>query len=444
MNVHKPWHWLSLRNVGKRMFSGSVLLFGGLMLGNAIAYLYHVIIARMLPPTEYGALVTLLSISYVLAVLMRTFQAWVIKAVTEADQARGRQLPAVFTAALRTFVPLGVAAFLAHWLTSGWVAQFLHLESATPLIVLGLFTFSSFMVPIPRGLLLGIKWLRFTALICILDPSVRVLTGVALVTWGFHVNGALASFAIGNMLAFAVALLPLWPLLKRGTGEASSLVRINSLDRYTLLVLIINSCLAGMVGIDQIAVKHFFSEDIAGNYAVAFLLGQIITMSALSLSWVVFARAATMPLNDPRHGRLLIRGLQVIGVITLALTAGYLTVPALAVQLMGGAQYTTAHTYVGLIGIETALFAFVYIQAYYHISIKQMQVIWPLCFGLALEIVLLLRFHDTVEQVLLCMIGVMGALLVWVSGLSWWILRANRRLQVAVIPSSTETMAEIS
>jgi hypothetical protein len=65
------------------------------------------------------------------------------------------------------------------------------------------------------------------------------------------------------------------------------------------------------------------------------------------------------------------------------------------------------------------------VQAYYLISVRKMQVAWPLGLAAILEIGLLVQYHATIQQVLLVLILVMGGLLVCVSILSWWALRAT-------------------
>jgi O-antigen/teichoic acid export membrane protein len=242
------------------------------------------------------------------------------------------------------------------------------------------------------------------------------------------VNGALTGYALGNVLAFTAALVALWPLLRRNGGQELPVGSFDGLNRYAVSVLVINLSLMVMASVDQVAVKHFFSEEVAGNYAVAFLLGRVIGMSTIALSWVIFARATTMVPDDPRRVRLLAKGLFVIGAIAVTFTAGFNAAPTLAVRMLGGSQYLIADAYVGLVGIEMTLFALVYVQAYYHISTGETRILWPLCFALLLEIALLARYHATVEQILLTLILVMSGLLLLVSAVSWWVLSdgANR------------------
>jgi hypothetical protein len=83
------------------------------------------------------------------------------------------------------------------------------------------------------------------------------------------------------------------------------------------------------------------------------------------------------------------------------------------------------------------LFSLIYIQAYYLISLRKTQVIWPLLVGVALEIGFIAEYHDTVIELLIGLISVMSMLLVVVSSLSWWLLRAHADNAIAVARPST-------
>lgn len=130
------------------------------MAGNVVAYGYQMAMSRMLTPAEYGVVTTLTAVSYVLAVLMRTFQAWVIKATNDTIDGVRPQPRAIFTAAARTLVPLGIGVFALVVLTAGWTGQFLQLDDLTPITMLGLFAFCSILLPLVSGLLLGLGKLR--------------------------------------------------------------------------------------------------------------------------------------------------------------------------------------------------------------------------------------------------------------------------------------------
>lgn len=407
-------------------------LSAGFMGANALAQGYQMVMARMLTPAEYGILVTLTTISYVLVVVMRTFEAWVIDAVAGMGGVRASPPGQVFLTALRTVVALGAAILVVLWVSSGWIVRFLHLTSATPVFVLGLYAFSAMLLPVACGVFMGLRRLHIASGIIVLEPVARLVVGPALVLWGLGVEGALFAYAVGNFLAFTMAFAALWPLLAGKTEPKADNGRFGSLDRYTLLTLTINACLMVTASVDQIAVKHYFSDEVAGNYAVAFLLGRIIAMTTTNLGWVLFTRSASMRPDDPGRARLLAKWLVAIGALSAIITLGYLVAPGLVVLIMGGAQYPLAGAYVGLIGVEMTLFSLVYIQTYYLISVKDFRIVLPLCVLTALGAVLLELYHSSVQQVLTCLILMMVALLVCASILSWQTLSKSRPRGTAV------------
>jgi O-antigen/teichoic acid export membrane protein len=433
---------VTLRRLRTKLSGGSSILFAALMVGNGLAYVFLMLAARIMTPADYGVLVTLTSISFVLAVFMRTIQAWVVKAVAARPEAGATHIRNLWSNASRVLVPVAFSIFAIHWVASGWVASFLHLESAVPVIVLGLYSSSSLLVPVPRGVLLGLNRLGFAGVVSVVETAARLVAGILLIALGLGVQGALAGYAIGNIVSFAIALVPLWPLLRKDADPSPKSPPIELINRYALSLLIGNACLMIVASLDQIAVKHFFSDQVAGNYAVAFLLGRVIALSCVSFGWVIFARSATLPVNDPRRVRMFLTGVGAIGSMAATLSVGYLILPVLAIRLMGGSQYSGAATYVGLVGVEMTLFALVYVQAFYLMSVKSMQVVWPLCLAVILEILLLARFHDTVQQLLVCLILVMSGLFICVSAMSWSTLREVGRPALTSFRGSPESVAK--
>jgi O-antigen/teichoic acid export membrane protein len=437
----QPGRSYNLRAIASDLRSKSTFLFGAFMMANVLAYAYQMLLSRVLSPGDYGAMVTLTSIFYVLAVFWRAAQAWVIDAIAENA---GSHVGAICAIALRWLLPGGVVVVAAHWLASERVMEFLQLADRTPVIVLGVYVASSFLLPIAVGLPLGLDRLHLASVVIVLEPVARLAVGLALILLGLGIDGALLGYTAGNVVPFAVTLLAIWPLLAWRAEKVPLAGRHRGADRYALLALATNASLMAVASIDLVVVKHYFTEEVAGNYAVAFLLARIISMSTFSLAWVVFARSATMRPDDPRRASLLVKGLLVTGAIVLLLTAAFFVAPALLTRLMAGSQYLTASSYVGLAGIEMAIFSLAYVQAYYLISIRKMQVIWPLGIATVLEIALLFRFHATIQQVLYVLILVMCGLLASVSIVSWRVLRPVGGHEIrGVVPESASVVSQL-
>ncbi len=408
-----------LVRVQRLLYGGSTVFFGGFMLANVVSYGYQMLVSRMLSPAEYGVIITLTSIFDVLAVLLRAAQSWVVEAVATPEGHSPRHPGAVFGIAMRTLAPIGGIIFAASWLGSAWIAGFLHLGTPTPVILLGAFVFSSFITSIALGLAMGLDRLGLASLAIVSESTVRLMVGLALVGLGLGASGAMAGFAIGNFAGFLIALVILWPVLAIRRSSAPPVGKTAGLDRVAPLALVTNIGLMAIVSVDQLVVKHFFSEEVAGNYAMAFLLGRIIAMSTIALGWVIFTRSATMASDSPRRRWVFIKGLLATGLVAVTMSSGYLTIPGELVQLLGGSQYNTANAYVRLMGIEMTLFAFTYVQVFYHLAIKNASVVWPLLIASLLEIALFMQFHATIAQIQTILIAVLGGLLLWVSSLSW-------------------------
>jgi O-antigen/teichoic acid export membrane protein len=427
----------NLKGFKSSIRGGSAFLFGGLLLSNAIAFGYLMVLARLMSPEEYGTLVTLTSISYVLTIVMRTIQAWVIKTISANRKYLSGQLQSVFIIGMRALIPVGVILVVGNWLLGSWFASFIHLRNVTPVIMLSFYIFSSFLAPVVRGILLGLNRLYSASLLSIIEALGRLLAGVALVSWGFGVNGAVTGYTIGNLVAFAFGLITLWSILLRPRDTAFSKFRLEGLNSYAVLVFFINVCLMIMMSIDQIAVKHFFSEQIAGNYAIAFLIGRVISMSTVALGWVVFTRSTALIPHDPSHVRVLIKALALTGIFSVVIMGGCLLAPNLIVHLMGGSKFNITDDYLAFVTIEMTLFAFINIQVYYHISLNRTEAIWPLLLSVGLVIFLLAQYHATVQQILVILISVMGGLLVSVSGVTWWILHSHDSFKSIVVSESS-------
>ena len=197
MLYHLRSHRLTVAGIQKLLYSPSTLLFGGLQLGNVLTFGYQMIMSRLLSPGDYGVLVTLTSVSYILGVLMHSIQIWVIKDVTTAGDEDAGRVHRVFGSAMRALAPWAAVTFLATWIGSGWMASFLNLKAVTPLIILGVYAASSFLLPIPRGLLLGLDRLHLANVTFVLEPMVRLAIALILVVLGLGVSGALTGYAGG-------------------------------------------------------------------------------------------------------------------------------------------------------------------------------------------------------------------------------------------------------
>ncbi len=430
---------LRIRNL---ILTRSSYLFIALMIGNVIAYFYQMAMARLMIPAEYGVVVTLTSVSYLLDVISRTIQTSVTKSTSSLNEVNSRKSRAIFFDTLRTTVPIALLIVAGIWISSGWLAKFLQIDSNLLIILLGVYASLHFLAPVPRGILLGFNRIGEAGFTVIIEPIVRLTIGVLLIVWGWKVSGAIIGFIMGGVLSFFAGVIPIRKLLApKGTPVMSSF-KTTGHERYAAIVLVMNLCLMVISSIDQIMVKHYFSAEIAGNYAVTFVIGRVIVMTAISLGIVIFTRSATMEENDPKRVYPFMKSMLLMGAISFLTILATWIAPGIIIHLQAGSQYGLAQSYLRLIAIEMFLFGLVYVQTYYHISIGEMQGLWLLLVATGLEIALLAIFHSSVQQMLWILISIMTGLLVGVTALSWRSFYRNRKSFI-LVPVEQENENEL-
>jgi aryl-alcohol dehydrogenase-like predicted oxidoreductase len=115
------------------------------------------------------------------------------------------------------------------------VAEFEHLGSGLPILILGFSIALIWQVAIPRGILQGLQ--RFTALASNLGLELVVRTSVAfgLLTAGYAVSGAMAAVFTGLAFCFALTHPRLSSVLFGATTPEQVYENVNSLGIFMTL-----------------------------------------------------------------------------------------------------------------------------------------------------------------------------------------------------------------
>lgn len=396
------------------------VFYASTMAANAIGYAFFFVMARLLGVADYGELVTLTALVYVFGVITRTMQAKAAQAVTvlrSSDTSVAAAGGQVLRQLVRPLASGTALILLGAFLISRPAASFLRLDSVVPVLVLGAYVATHYLLSGPRGVLLGSGRLYYLSAVTLLDPLVRLGVAVALVLGGQHATSLLWAYVAGNLAATALAVLPFLGAAMAGLRQAmrEPSLRWLTYDRQFLFALFINGALMALPSIDPVAVRRFFSEEVAGTYAAAFLLGRIILLSTNAASWVVFSRAVQMRPRDPRTKRVLGRGLLLAGGFAGLVTLGYALAPRYAAIALGGEAFQAAANFVGLVGLEMIVFSFVSVLAYYHVAIRNTRIWLPFVLALPLEATLLALFHATPYHVLFDTIITLSMLLAWLT-----------------------------
>src|SRR3989344_3704318 len=115
---------------GHSVVRNSIVVMGGSMVANVLAYLYHLIVGRILGPQGYGELAALLSLFYILNVPSIVVQTILTKffSILKATNKPG-EAKYLFFSSLRTILILSLVGLGLVALSVDAVAAFLRIES---------------------------------------------------------------------------------------------------------------------------------------------------------------------------------------------------------------------------------------------------------------------------------------------------------------------------
>ena len=408
----------------KRFLKQNIVILVLLNSGNLFNYLFQLVVGRTMSPADFGGFnalnSTMVIFSAPLAIVPLVMARFTARfALSDMGQVRTLLTRAVLLAAALAAGAYGVGALCLPLLQS-----FLHIETASPiLLMLGVMA-GSFVLPVPWGMLQGLQ--RFTGygIAGASNALFRLLGALAFVvglSWG--VNGALLASLTGIVAAIAVNCIFLRDVfgLKKSPLPGGLLKEMGTYSVGMLLSSIIVMILGNL---DLVLVRHYCDAEGAGLYATAAILGRIAFYLPSVLMSVLFTEAATAK----EAGRDDLTSLWMSMGMTAALGGGFALFCVLAsklvVSLLFGASYTAAGPLLAVISGAMALLAVANILFVYFQARSEFGFVWFQVAGVGLFLGLVAVFHDTpmtVAWLLFAGIAVMLA-----GSLGWLLLRVRR------------------
>jgi len=419
---------LKIRPSATGLLGGSAVLLVTLNLANALHFVFHIAMARMLGPAGYGALAALLAILYVLNVFAESAQTVVARyASREGDPGRlhdllrralrkgGQATLAMLALYLAAAVPLG------RWLRIPYPLMALF---ALSLVGVGL-------LPIHRGALQGRKRFRDLGLNMIWEVLAKLGIGVGLVWAGAREYGSVAGVSLGLCFAFAVSYFP----LKDVYGAPAEPAELPDIYRYSLPVFVATATVMGFYSLDVLLARAFFPDVVAGGYAVASFLGKSILLGTAPVTKAMFP-ISTEAAAEGRGGagRVLAGTLGILAVCVTPVLAAFAFFPDLLVRAVGGESYRQAAGLVLPLGIAMALMSFSNALLLYRLSTGRLRFYALLPVLILLEAGALAVFHGSPSEFAWTVAAMNGLFLVVAAGLS---SRPPRTPTTAALPPAS-------
>ncbi|CAA0227194.1 sugar isomerase [Tenacibaculum maritimum] len=385
----------------EHLFMISVLLVSG---GN---YLYNLLLGRFLGPEKFADAAVLITFLLALSFLAMTFQLVTAKFLVTFDGDTLEPFIAkTFKYALATGIGLGALIIIF----SSELQTFFKISSVNTFIAFGLGVPIYFMMSVNRGLLQGKK--EFTSLSVTYQAEMlsRLVLTMGLLMF-LEIDTSLI-VSIGIFCSFLLGLVPF--KYKRISFVTSKVLGIieNKMVRnffivtafYELTQILINNS-------DILLVKHYFDGYNAGLYASLALIGRVVYFIAWMFVMLLLPTVVQLKKEGKSTLSVLLKYVSAISLITILIILGCLLFPNQIIYLLFGGDYLEVVPLLWKYALATGVFAISNIFAYYYLSIDEYTpVILSGLFGM-LQIVLVIFFHKSLEEVVHMQIIAMSLLL---------------------------------
>lgn len=411
-----------IRQIRRSQFlrDNAIYLIGSIVVG-ALNYLYYPVLGRLLPPSAFGEVQTLVSLFLQLSIFLSVLGLVTVNIVANyQDEAERNALVLEFE---KLALVISMALLLVTIVFQSSLKHFLHFGSSLPFIILML----SIVVTVPftfRGAYVrGKQKFGISAIANVVGAGTKLLFSVLLVVVGLGTAGAIGGLILAQAVACSYVA---WWALKLGLKRNVAAKRRALPDmrlllpelKYGLLVLVGSLVITVQYSIDIVVVKHYFDAHTAGLYAGVASVARIIFFLTASIALVLMPSVRLH--QTPAHNRqLLVKSLLMfagLSVPTLLLFVGF---PKLIIRFLMGSSYLSMAGLLPELGLAICLIAVLNLFVSYYLALRRYGIAVVVLAG-GLATYGLMFWHHTspaavVTSLLAGSLAMVGLLVLWLT-----------------------------
>lgn len=387
------------------LFSGSALMIGGSMAANVINYVYHLIMGRLLGPIDYGSLISIFSILYVISVVPISTSFAIVKFISGAKDSRERAI--VYHGIKKLLWQMAVIGFIVIVIFSPLIAKFLHINEKLSVVLLGPILFFALITLVNQASMQGV--LKFIGSVgpTIVSSASKLVLGVLLVLLGLSVNGAIVGVLLALVLAYWLSVRLKGSLFTQRTGKKFNL---GPFLKYSFPVLVQALAFTSLFTVDIILVKHFLSPFEAGLYAALSTLGKIIFFAVSPVTSVMFPIVSGRKARGERYREVFFASFFLTVFIAIGIVTFYWFFPNIAIGLLYGKDYLAASGQLVWMGAFMATYTASYIVVNFLLSINRTKIVVLPLLAATGQIVGIWLYHGSILQVIQVSLAAMLAM----------------------------------
>lgn len=376
------------------LFSGSMIMIIGSNLTNVFAYIYHFLIGRMLGPSSYSELSSVIGILTIIFTTFTFLSTVIVKFVSAENSESGQ----IFLWFKKRVLTLGVLIFIAIILVSPFISGYLKVDIATVILIAPITLFAIVGV-LYRSFIQGKLKFKEVAISSNIDIVVRLMVSVLAVYFGAKVFGAVFGIFAGVVVG-VIYLSVKMRLFLKDIRKEKELKSLHTVLRYSLPVFVTSLSTNFVLSMDVIMVKHFFNPHDAGIYASLSTLGRVILYAAGPVGTVMFPLISKNHANGKKYLHFFFLSSMITAFICVSGIIGYAIFPKLAIQILFGSKYIEGAQYLVWFALFISLFTLTQLFISLFLSINKTKITYVSLLAVAVQFLGINLFHDTILQVI--------------------------------------------
>jgi O-antigen/teichoic acid export membrane protein len=410
--------------LGKLAKASFGLFVGGITAG-VLAYIFQILMGRMLDPHDYGVFSAIMALSAVVSAPLGTLLMAVSKQVStyRAIDDKGSITHFYYSINLKSAI-FGILVLALCFLFVDGVQAYLKVSQAMPIYLLGVLLFFTFPQVINHAFLQGLQKFIWLSAGGTLGVLFKIIFAVLLIWLGYGVTGAIWGAILSAFAGWLVTFFALNSTLLQGRHKPYKTTHLTI--KPVIPIFIANAAFAAMTQLDIVLVNYFFPSHEAGLYAAASILGKAVMYLPGGIVQALFPMVADNDANQRGSAHLL---LQAIGLTALLCGAGaifYYFTGELLVAKLYGEDYRAAGEILKIYGFAILPMALVMIAEHFLIAKGRVLFAYLFVVFAPLQIIAIYLYHDSLKVV----VGVMGASGLLVALVGYGLLWRDARVRV--------------
>jgi len=408
---------------GSAFLRNNAIVFIGSIATGALNYLYYPILGRLLDPSPFGEVQTLVSLFVQIVIFLSVLGLLTVNIVANQDNSPQAQRT-VFELEKLALAISGVM-LLASVLLAPILQRFFNFESSLPFIILALSVVVSVPATFRMAYLRGKQLFGLNSIASIIGAAAKLALSALFIVIGWGTTGAILGLVVAQLISFVYSAVRarqhgFGPSLKQDFWRMPDLKILVPELRYAGLVLVGSLAVTAFYSIDIIAVKHWFDGHTAGLYAGIATVARIIFFLTGS---VAMALMPSIKLNSPAHEnrQILLKSLYLLVAIGGAALLIFAIAPNLVIKLLMGHEYLPYANLLGRLSLVIFIVSLLNLFITYYMALRRYAIALIAIIGLAVTCGLVGIHHDSLRAVVDSMLygtGVTGIILAAWAGMS--------------------------